>query len=250
MPAGTTWRTRRLVPWVAVLCGACAQTHGAARGSSAATDGSVGNSARDPLYAETDSAVPSSTLDTSDMASASDPVGPGGLAVTARHHLHRARLGTCPNNLAPDAATPELPPAPEADGGVVPRPDFIRDECSHDADCSAHAYGQCVVALVPSGPLPSVAYLACQYGCVADGDCGADELCLCGTTIGRCVRASCHTDADCPGAACSLFERGDGCGRYETYFKCALPGRECVDDSQCEPAFRCTGTTCSPRSEC
>lgn len=40
---------------------------------------------------------------------------------------------------------------------------------------------------------------SCHYGCLTDGDCGKNELCLCEDASygGRCVPALCKTDADC-----------------------------------------------------
>lgn len=66
-------------------------------------------------------------------------------------------------------------------------------DCETDADCTDAAHGRC------GGPVCNdVDLCLCQYGCVADSDCGADEYCeVLDRDNNRCLPAGCHTDADC-----------------------------------------------------
>ena len=80
----------------------------------------------------------------------------------------------------------------------------------------------------------------CISGCVRDAECGADELCLCSEPVGRCVKASCRTDADCPHSSCAKYGR-----RH-----CGKEGFSCLkDEDECSGNADCKGCICGYDSE-
>jgi hypothetical protein len=99
-------------------------------------------------------------------------------------------------------------------------------ECN-DSACTASSHGYCDAV----GVLNPIC--ECVYGCVRDAECGASEICLCGSAIGKCVHAACATDADCnPGSQCLSYEHPDGCnGTIE--FACSTPADECLSEKDC-----------------
>lgn len=91
--------------------------------------------------------------------------------------------------------------------------------------------------------VPNVAgFRDCVKACLNDDDCGASGVCLCGSSIGRCVPATCRTNADCvDGASCLSWSRP--CGSQQTRFDCTTDEDTCHHDGHCPD-----GTTCSAES--
>jgi hypothetical protein len=84
---------------------------------------------------------------------------------------------------------------------VMPRP----GGCHFDRECTSQPHGYCTVTL------PAIT-TKCVYGCVNDSDCGAGSICRCGDPVGRCVKASCSVDADCPMSfLCAEYSPSPGC---------------------------------------
>ncbi|MFO0670083.1 MAG: ferritin-like domain-containing protein [Polyangiaceae bacterium] len=103
---------------------------------------------------------------------------------------------------------------------------------------------------------PAGSWLARATTGVSDQDCGADQICLCGEQVGRCVSATCKDAASCSGGAqCADFDRSSGCG--VTTFACTTPADKCFSDSDCSDGgggmclieSNATSRTCS-RSAC
>lgn len=144
-----------------------------------------------------------------------------GLVTCASGLVHRPAAVECPNRSS-ERAPLDLE-ACDAD-------EYCRQNstCRADADCTADSFGQCV----SQGQLP---VYVCRYGCVTDADCNADEACVCGESIGQCVKASCRTDADCGGYACAQFYEllGAGCGE-PMQLACQTPDDQCRVAQDCE----------------
>lgn len=181
-----------------------------------------------------------------------DPAA-GGFAKTPEGYVHRPRLGVCPDLLA----TLPPPTLPSAVDGGLPAP---LNECTKHSDCSQHPHGSCIVAYVYTGPIPGTVlatpYFACSYGCARDEDCSSGTICLCGSTIGTCVSASCTTDAECGSKLCSefIYQPASGCGygdgSAQYYFKCATPGVECATNADCDTEHFCAGSECHNSLAC
>jgi hypothetical protein len=104
----------------------------------------------------------------------------------------------------------------------------------------------------------------CEYGCVNDDECGAGQVCFCDNPVGRCVSASCATDADCPGSVCVGTMNAAPCGGTSVQLACAqvadecLSESDCVGDGQCNMSRHQTGTgewvagprRCGPGAAC
>lgn len=144
-----------------------------------------------------------------------DPTDNGNLEGCAGGLMHRKAADACTSRLPrPDAVT-DAPDAP----------------CTHDADCTAFPNGYCT-SYRATGQLR----FTCNYGCVADSDCGAGHVCLCGDVIGTCAKADCVTDADCAaGFLCAESDESYGC--RQTAFTCQMPSDTCASDVDC-PAAR------------
>jgi hypothetical protein len=115
--------------------------------------------------------------------------------------------------------------------------------CSSDAECDAAPNGHCDYG-PGNAPGPS-----CHYGCVNDSQCGSDQICLCGTEIGRCVPADCKSDSDCTGNALCIATVGEDCGQ-SSKFTCQSLQDECAGSAQCEGYSSCepgpAGRICEP----
>lgn len=122
-------------------------------------------------------------------------------------------------------------PAPAVCGSSLPRPEpvdpaFVQ-HCSYDADCIEKIHGHCEFG-------------ECEYGCVVDAECAADELCFCGEAIGTCVGAACRSDEDCPAdypCSANLRFGYDTAGAF-----CQSPYDACITDNDCnslDPAVAC-----------
>ncbi len=144
-----------------------------------------------------------------------------GLETCSDGVVHRPLPVTCPDNLAQRADLVFT------DGGDS-------SECTRDADCDARPFGRCII----NGQLPEY---VCDYGCVSDDDCGADQLCQCGADIGTCVSAECQSAADCgDGLLCSRWIDyvGIGCGE-PPQFACQSPDDACGSDADCGDSSSC-----------
>ncbi len=113
----------------------------------------------------------------------------------------------------------------------VPNYDPLYDQCQYDGDCMDAPYGHCSRPI--GGELSLEAH--CQYGCIADTDCDAGTICLCGDPIGYCVQATCTTDADCqPGFHCAMYDPSPGCPSQA--FACQTPEDQCIGYMECGEA--------------
>jgi hypothetical protein len=114
----------------------------------------------------------------------------------------------------------------------VPRPDPVPNPtmtgaCKVDADCTEKPYGWC-------GTGGDVAGTYCNYGCVKDSDCGAQQLCECADPVGQCVNSQCSSDAQCAdGFLCREYDRTGGCNVIS--YSCQTPGDSCGSDADCAP---------------
>ncbi|MEY2936061.1 MAG: hypothetical protein RL033_6810 [Pseudomonadota bacterium] len=114
-------------------------------------------------------------------------------------------------------------------------------QCLADSECTEKPLGFCGV--VPSPEFVNT--YACQYGCIADADCGPGFLCQCGDPVGTCQPANCQTDADCgDGLLCARGTRNTASSCYLSYeFFCETPQDECRLDTDCpETPF---GSSCA-----
>ena len=78
----------------------------------------------------------------------------------------------------------------------------------------------------------------CSYGCTTDAEYEEGRICLCGDPVGRCVQASCTTDADCGGLLCTSYTKDPGCNF--TAFACQNELDECMTDKDCKEGTLCT----------
>lgn len=114
--------------------------------------------------------------------------------------------------------------------------------CAGDADCPGR------LAFCGAAPeVPSHA-CSCQVGCERDADCRQGELCSCfetatnphgPTPLGRCVAATCKTDADCPGGACLDTPTSPLVGGSAHAFACTSDRDECRRDGDCSQGKSC-----------
>jgi hypothetical protein len=170
------------------------------------------------------------------------PLSPGtetGLYRCDNGLLHRPEAAACSSRLPR-----ELPPAPDADAGAysptqVEQLYGIRlhgdptSTCTQDADCTEHALGFCAPVFAD---FPTPTETTCRYGCLSDGDCAADQFCLCGDPVGECVAATCRTDQDCGGELkCASWSTYPVCGTY-AQFACQTPDDECNSAADCPVA--------------
>jgi hypothetical protein len=110
---------------------------------------------------------------------------------------------------------------------AMPTEPLFYEQCALDVDCTAAAHGFC-------------AYGQCQYGCVSDDECAADELCFCGADVGQCLRAGCRSDADCPAAYPCTGNLPFG--TTNASFQCQTPLDTCESDYDCPgPRSHCVG---------
>lgn len=136
-------------------------------------------------------------------------------------------------------------PSPAACTSRIPRadvcePSFPEDpvECTTDVDCTAAAHGHC-------GVYDQIVQCRCQYGCVSDDECGADQVCNCGDPVGSCASATCATDADCGEGLC-IATRLDKCS-FDRSFACQLAGDACSSDQDCDAGQLCAYTDAGRR---
>lgn len=114
------------------------------------------------------------------------------------------------------------------------------DTCE-DTSCPG-PHGFCI-AIGGVGPTSAV----CMAGCVRDDECGAGQVCFCDDPVGRCVQASCATDADCPGSLCVGTPNRAACGGPDTMaFACADARDECLTGYECTSGNECR-VTARPR---
>lgn len=154
-----------------------------------------------------------------DVRCGPDPVlldgKPTGLKACSDSVVHRAALVACPN------------PLPRKDPACAPTGEAM-SQCAVDTDCMDFPLGICNVGV-------SRAYCGCDYGCLTDADCNADQLCLCDDPIGRCVDApSCKSDADCKEGPCTGLVRPSN---PFIDFACVSSDNECEVDADCASKF-------------
>ncbi|MCC6524629.1 MAG: hypothetical protein IT373_18375 [Polyangiaceae bacterium] len=107
--------------------------------------------------------------------------------------------------------------------------------CTSDAECSAHAYGRCLSGMQGGGGQASSC--DCSYSCATDADCDSGQACLCaGATAdlagARCAPASCFTNAACASGECSVSTYHDGC-YARAYLACRSAADTCRVDAEC-----------------
>jgi hypothetical protein len=102
------------------------------------------------------------------------------------------------------------------------------DTCE-DTSCTSSPNDFCI-AIGGVGPTSTF----CMNGCVRDDECDAGQICFCDDPVGRCVPASCTTDADCPGSLCVGTTNPAPCGGPELVaFACAGSRDECLSTADC-----------------
>jgi hypothetical protein len=96
-------------------------------------------------------------------------------------------------------------------------------ECRSDDDCKRKVNGICLRKEPEGGSY-------CHYGCRADADCEANQLCWCDYPVARCVSARCRSDDDCAGdAVCGEYVPKDDCNGVA--YACQTPEDECAKKS-------------------
>ena len=140
-----------------------------------------------------------------------NPSDLGGGWVHCDGFVHRTQSGTCSSSL----------PRPEPIPNSSPDP-----QCKIDADCTEKPYGFCETGGQLPGPY-------CQYGCVLDSDCSAQQVCVCGSPVGRCQPTTgCTNDSDCQGGLlCRSYDSSGGC--QTPSFACQGQADECAADADC-----------------
>lgn len=203
--------------------GTGAQTGGPQTGSTAAADGTSGDTAAPSTGGSSGDACAPATADPALPCEGSTPFTYGGLdepvegwEVCDSGLVHRTEAAQC-----------QLPPG-ECEPGAGD------DECTADADCTDAANGRC------EGPLGMSPACACLYGCQTDADCGANEACFCLGVFSECIAADCRTDADCgEGSACTLDESDPSCGPGAGRLTCTTPADSCAGSTGCDPGQLC-----------
>jgi hypothetical protein len=133
---------------------------------------------------------------------------------------HRPAIHSCPTRLPRTLLCGFAP----VEGGT------LNGSCRADSDCTTKPKGYC-------GVTSANASCHCDYGCTEDADCGAGYICQCGDPLGKCLPATCKSDAECPGLLC-LRSRDKSCG--ETY-ACQAATDLCTSNSDCKaPLAACT----------
>jgi hypothetical protein len=143
---------------------------------------------------------------------------PTGYEVCANGAIHRRENLECPSLLPQPKACEQA-----AQGG----------NCKSDADCKEAANGYCVGS--EGGFEAPGCY--CNYGCTKDTDCGDGSICLCGEPVGRCVAATCRSDADCGGGLCNSYGLDQIC--YNFGFACQSPKDTCGGNNDCQAPQYC-----------
>lgn len=189
--------------------------------------GSTGPAVTDSASTDTPTSSASSESAGSGVTPECTPIlGPGDLETGFEKcedgSTHRYAALVCPGQTTTDM-NPCMP-APPPEG------------CSADAECTAEPLGYCAQAHMLSG------YCGCFYGCQKDADCGPGSICACGGVVGRCLPASCTTNADCdPGFGCVATTEGpagpactsDADPNEPTRYACQAPADECKGDLDC-----------------
>ena len=73
--------------------------------------------------------------------------------------------------------------------------------CKTDAECTAKPNGYCTDVGDNLG-------CGCHYGCLTDGDCLRDEICLCGEPVGSCIKSSCVNESCAAPSQCATYYNG------------------------------------------
>jgi len=154
---------------------------------------------------------------------------PGAVQCRGGSFIHRPEALGCP---LPARDPDDLPPDAGVDGTIEPA-------CNQDKDCGETGY--CVY--VPDDEPRH----DCVTPCASDTDCDAGEACLCASHthnvnretigLGRCVPATCFTDADCgSGRFCRSPLEPASClhdKRWPTGLSCQSPADECSGVEEC-----------------
>jgi hypothetical protein len=139
-------------------------------------------------------------------------------------------------------------------GSILPRPGNVVPHdggveggvtgCTKDADCSNLLHGWCTPVAGVVGPLiPTV----CVSGCVRDEECAPGQVCACGDPVGRCLSATCTTDADCGDAKCASSYSSTCAPAAPGPFACQQPGDACTAARDCLTHQTCTPTPAGRR---
>jgi hypothetical protein len=218
---GTLTSTPRGTHPVAATAGGSA----GAAGRSMASGGSAGRSSASGGNAGSGTVSPPEPETFASECQNATAIGGGWLRCDNRM-LHRPSQGTCTSSV-PRAERVMIPPQYDKDGWR----EYL--SCREDSDCTDDDYGHC--AWEDLSRLGTF----CNYGCVVDADCNADQVCLCGEPVGQCVPASCATDTDCgAGNLCANYIDHEGCGG--TAFACQTTSDVCAAQSDCINAAACT----------
>jgi hypothetical protein len=198
---------------LAALLGAAMPACGSGAGTTAGGDASTNDLPDGGSCPATEAGTAGCGTETPILAAGQDT----GFATCASGIIHRRAKTQCPNLLV---APP--PGSCTAAGSAY---------CRADADCAGKGPNARCIA----DPAPT--YCSCVSGCTTDADCGAGQICQCGTKIGQCVSARCASDADCgAGLLCATVSEVsattspcDG----PTTFVCQTPRDTCFTNADC-----------------
>lgn len=146
----------------------------------------------------------------------------GGGVFSKEPAVHRAAAAAC------TVARPPGTDRGDAGGGSP-------GDCRSDAECTNGSNGRCQGT--------RIGYQCSYDGCADDTACGAASSCNCRTieaayAANECLRAGCHTDADCPGVAGGKGYCSPTVGSCSNYgyvgFECHTSSDECADDADCQ----------------
>ncbi len=155
-------------------------------------------------------------------------------------YWHRPHAEAC-DNAAGQAALGGAGGEGPVDPHGLPRASGIIP-CSSAGDCDQFQWGYC------DGEQTTI----CRSGCVTDSDCGADQICVCSSSLsptgGECHAAACATDADCPGSICASQNSASGCG-IEVY-RCVTERDRCVSNQDCPQDQGCLWDPESEARQC
>jgi hypothetical protein len=161
----------------------------------------------------------------------------------ARAEATKACTPSVPTSHRPSTAacSTTRPPSQPGDAGTADGGHTFG--CMFDSQCTGGTNGRCM----PEGQI-----VGCSYDeCTTDPDCGANKLCVCGTSTGgegrtgnTCVPSSCAVDSDCgAGGYCSpTYDTSCGPRDGVVGYFCHKPADECTVD-ECVNDTDCTGPT-------
>lgn len=146
-------------------------------------------------------------------------LGPdSGLERCSRGYVRRVGPAHCSSSVPRSAGVPAYNPE--------------IDDCHFDADCSTATYGPHAHCDVRQRGFAHT----CVSGCTVDAECAADEVCLCGDPVGRCVASTCRSASDCGGGwDCAVATELPLC--FSQRLSCQSDADECQSDSDCAGRF-------------